>query len=109
MNDLEIVAILYGDVGKRRARHDLEIAFDRDAVRIEPKLTEQVRNARAGLHPPVFPVHSNRKALVEGHCGGADRKLAGLAQSAAALPGALLALDVTTHLCKGTAATTAAH
>ena len=54
MHDLEIVAILDRHIGKRRSRHDLQVALDRDAMGIEPELAEQIGNADAGDHPPVL-------------------------------------------------------
>src|SRR5688572_23973082 len=47
-DDLIFVAILHLDLAQRRARHDLQIALDRDLGRLESELERQLGDAEAG-------------------------------------------------------------
>jgi hypothetical protein len=67
MHDLQLVAILDQHGIQRRARHDLQIALDRDLRRIEAKLPRQARKRQPRRHPAMLAVDADRKSAVCAH------------------------------------------
>ena len=59
MHNFKRVAILDSDRGQSRSRHDLQIALDRDARRIEPDLGNQSGDGRARGHAPLLAIDSD--------------------------------------------------
>src|SRR5688572_10866859 len=66
-DDLIFVAILHLDLAQGRARHDLEIALDRDLGRVEPELQRQLGNAEAGRDAAMLAVDADREGAVLDH------------------------------------------
>src|SRR6187549_3196057 len=60
-DDLELVAIFHPDLAERRARHDLEVALDRDLGRLEPQFERQFGERQSGAHAPMLAIDPDRK------------------------------------------------
>jgi hypothetical protein len=63
-HDLVIVAVLDPDLAEGRARHDLEVALDRHASRLQAELEREIGDADALGHPPGLAVDRDRRSLV---------------------------------------------
>ncbi|SKB58131.1 hypothetical protein SAMN06295937_101017 [Sphingopyxis flava] len=59
MNDFQCVALGERDIGERRARHNLTVAFDGDLLHIEPQRGDEIGNAAAS-YLPLFAVEDDR-------------------------------------------------
>jgi len=67
MDDFIIVAVLDPDFAERAARHDLEVALDRHAQRVEPELVKQVGDVQIAGHSAVLAIDPDSKASIETH------------------------------------------
>ena len=67
MDNLIIIAILDHGFGQHRARDDREVPFDRDSLRVEAQLVEQLGNGHSASDPAVLTIDPNSKAIVERH------------------------------------------
>src|SRR5688572_24631408 len=67
VDDLIGVAILDDDLAEGRARDDLQVALDRDPLRIQPDLGDQLRQRSAWRHPAVLAVDCDACTTIEGH------------------------------------------
>ena len=59
MDDFKGVAIGDLHVAQRRPRDDLQVALDREALRVKAKLGQHAGNGRSGTHPPGLAVDPN--------------------------------------------------
>src|SRR5262245_57700519 len=65
VDDLIGVAVLDEHLAKGRARDDLQIALDRDPVRIEPDLGDQLGQRRPAGNAAMFAVDDDSRSTVE--------------------------------------------
>ena len=59
MNDFQRIALGERDVGKRRTRHDLAVAFDRDLLHVEAERRDEIGDA-AFAHLTLFAIEDDR-------------------------------------------------
>jgi hypothetical protein len=67
MHDFQLVAILDDHAGEGGARHDLQIALDRDLLRGKPQVIGEVGNGHALTNAPMLAIHPDADGPVDGH------------------------------------------
>jgi hypothetical protein len=67
MDDLIVVSVLDPNLTEGRARHDLEIALDRHAQRVEAELVQHLGNADLTRDSAVLAIDPDSKASIETH------------------------------------------
>jgi hypothetical protein len=70
MHNLEIVTVLNPSLAERRARHDLQIALDRDPHGIEAEAAYHLGNGGVAGYSAVLAIDPNSNAPIETHDGG---------------------------------------
>jgi hypothetical protein len=67
MDNFKGISVLDNYLAKGRARDDFEIALYGDALRIEPDLCDQLRQAGPCRHSAVVAVDHHTCATIQGH------------------------------------------
>ena len=67
MHDLVIVAILDTNLTKAGPWHDLQIALDRDAQRVDAELVQHLGDTDTARHSPMLAVDPDSEASIETH------------------------------------------
>ena len=67
MHDFERIPVRDLHVTQGRARHNLEIPLNSDALRVEPKLHQHCRDAYAGSHSLWLSIDPDGKEFGDAH------------------------------------------
>jgi len=67
MHDLISVAVLNADIVQRRARHDLQVPLNGNALRIQSQLAQHAGDADPARHSTLLAIHPDSKALIDAH------------------------------------------
>src|SRR6185295_3402500 len=95
MDDLEGVPFRHPNLAESRARHDREVALDRDLPGVHPELAQHLCDGHSDCHPARVAVDVDREAVLQFH-GSRNRSAPERAQT----PLRRLRVDATAPVCK---------
>jgi len=67
MHDFIRIAVLDADIAQRRARHDLQVPLNGNALRIQSQLGQHRGDADPARDSALLAIHPDSKALIDAH------------------------------------------